>query len=248
MKKIITIFAVCIATAAFAFPAFAASQDWDQFVASMQQRENIKTTGPQILAQVSAQAPAVSDKELWKLSCSAPTAEQQAAASVALVNRWFPNGDPSQWEKVNGFFPPSSYTPLQIVAVNALFNAVTALSQIPDGKYAAAYLMNTFSQSALGMITFIETMPAPFRKTLDSLIAETGMQPEKWASTTIEGPYPFVPVYNWYTTYSNAVSNNFQFLNGWGGIAGSGPYAWDRVHGYIYQIMESGDNNFWLNN
>ena len=218
-----------------AVPAFAA-QNWDEFAARMEMKQQIKDKGPQIMAQVAAQAPALSDKELWKLSCSAPDVQQQAAASVALINKWFPNGDPSQWQQVTGFFPQTSYVPRQIVAINVLFNAVTALSQTPDGKMAAAYLLEMFQKSSLGMITFIGTMPAQFRKTLDALAADTGMIPEMWESKTIEGPYPFVPVYNGYTTYDRAVERNYQFIDGWGGIAANGSYAWDRAHGYIYQV------------
>ena len=93
-------------------------------------------------------APAGSDAELFALSMNAPSAETRAAAGAALVKKWFPDGDPANWEKVNGFMSAGSYVPRQIVAVNALYNAVTALSELPDGKYAAAWLMTRFASTS----------------------------------------------------------------------------------------------------
>ncbi|MEG1823323.1 MAG: hypothetical protein RRY12_05835 [Cloacibacillus sp.] len=241
MKKINSVIALAMLAAAFFAVQAEAAQSWDQFVQQMEMQQKIKSEGPQYLATIAAQAPAGSDMELWKLSCSAPDLATRAAASVALVNRWFPNGDPAQWQQVTGFFPQTSYIPRQIVAVNAIFNAVTALSQMPEGKFAAAYLMTRFGQSSMGRLVFIDTTSAAFRKTLDNLIAETAMT-GFWGSSTIEGPYPFVPVYNGSVTMNRAISNNYQFLDGFGGIATMGPYAWDRVHGYVYQIIEPGEH------
>lgn len=236
MKKIFVLMLAAALAAVFCGAA-AAGDDWDTFVAQMENRQKIKSEGPAFYDQIALLAPAGSERELWELSCSAPNLQTRAAASAALVKKWFPEGDPANWQQVTGFFPPASYVPRQIVAVNALFNAVTALSQMPEGKYAAAYLMRQFAQSSMGKLIFIDNMPAPFRKTLDSLLAETDMG-GYWASSKIEGPYPFVPVYNGVRTYDYAMSRGFQFLNGFGGIAESGPYAWDRANGFVYRLVD----------
>lgn len=245
MKKLIALMTAAVLAAAFCGTAFA-GDDWDTLVAQMESRQKIKTEGPAFLAQIALLAPSGSDRELWELSCSAPAVQTRAAASAALVKKWFPEGDPANWQQVKGFFPPSSYVPRQIVAVNALFNAVTALSQMPEGKYAAAWLMRQFAQSSMGKLIFIDNMPAPFRKTLDELIAETGMG-GYWASSKIEGPYPFVPVYGGVRTYDYAVSRGLQFLDGFGGVSVSGPYAWDRARGAVYRIVDPSANKIWDN-
>ena len=224
-----------------------ADSQWDQFVAQMDNQSKIKNSG-EIVTQLAAQAPQVSSAELWKLSCSAPTPQQQASASLALVARLFPDGDPSQWQQVSGFFPPSSYVPTQLVAVNALFNAVTAMTQMPEAVFGAAWLMNRFSQSSAGMLTFIDNMPQHFRTTMNSLIAQTGLQ-GIWTSSTIEGPWPFVPVFEYTITDSIAFSNNYQFLNGFGQLAGFGSYAWDRARGNLYKVVSGGEgNSIFMNN
>lgn len=243
MKKIIALVTLTAALAAVFCGAVLAA-DWDAFVAQMESRGKIKSEGPAFLERIALLAPEGSERELWELSCSAPSLQTRAAASTALVKKWFPEGDPANWQRVTGFFPPSSYVPKQIAAVNALFNAVTALSQMPDGKYAAAYLMRQFAQSSMGKLVFIGNMPAQFRKTLDSLIAETDMGGD-WTSDKIEGPYPFVPVYNGVRTYDYAVSRGLQFLDGFGGISASGPYAWDRARGTVYRIVDPSANTIW---
>ena len=237
MKKTFVI-AVMVLTAFWALPALAAS-DWDSFVAQMESEQRLKTDGPVIVAQVAQMAPQATDKELWNLSCNAPSVETRAAASVALVNKLFPSGDPSRWQEVQGFFPPQSYIPLQLVAVNALYNAVTALSQMPNGKLGAAYLMTQFGKSAIGKLYFVDNMPSQFRKTMDTLVAETPLAGD-WSSETIEGTAQIVPVYN-NVIVASAVqdNNNFQFINGMGLVANEGPYSWDRAHGYIYKLVRS---------
>lgn len=247
MKKMIAL-AAALTTLLAAGAAFAqeASQPagWDQFVAQMAQQQQIKN-GEAIVEQLAAAAPQVSDKELWKLSCSAPDLRTQAAASLALVKKLFPNGDPSQWENVSGFFPPSSYMPLQLVAVNALFNAVTAMTDMTgdqEALYGAAWLMTQFGKSSSGKLIFIDNMPQHFRTTLDKLIAATNL-PGLWSSSKIEGPWPFVPTYQGTIPDSLAFGNNYQFLNGWGQIANFGGYAWNRAQGYVYQVISSDDND-----
>ena len=234
MKKTFVI-AVMVLSAFWALPALAAS-DWDSFVAQMESEQRLKTDGPVIVAQVAQMDPQATDKELWNLSCNAPSVETRAAASVALVNKLFPSGDPSRWQEVQGFFPPQSYIPLQLVAVNALYNAVTALSQMPNGKLGAAYLMTLFGKSAIGKLYFIDNMPAQFRKTMDTLVAETPLAGD-WSSETVEGPWPFVPAENFNICTSAVQANSdFQYLNAMGQIAKTGPYAWDRVTGGVYKV------------
>ncbi|MDO5115617.1 MAG: hypothetical protein Q4D58_05920 [Synergistaceae bacterium] len=243
MKKTAAL-VILLLTALICCGAASADDRWDKMVAQMESREKIRNEGPAFLSQIALLAPAGSDAELWRLSYSAPSLQTAAAAGVALVKKWFPDGDPANWEEVVGFFPSNSYVPRQLVAVNALFNAVSALSRMEEGKYAAAWLMLRFGESSRGRLIFIYNMPEQFRKTLDRLIAETSM-PGYWESDKIEGPWPFVPRYNGTVLYDRAVTENYQFLNGMGGIAGSGPYAWDRARGFVYRVIDP-NNSIWI--
>lgn len=223
-----------------------ADEKWDSFVAEMEARIKIKEEGKAIFNSFAMLAPEGDAVALWRISCGDGDARRRAAASSALVQKWFPGGDPAEWEQVNGFFPSNSYVPMQIVAMNALFNAVEALSELPDGKFAAAWLMLRLGESSRGKLLFVDTMPARFREVLDRLVAETSM-PGDWQSSRIEGPYPFVPVYNGTVLFDRAVTEGYQFLDGHGGLAANGPYAWDRANGYLYRVVDPSEFDIELN-
>ncbi|MBQ9882504.1 MAG: hypothetical protein IJM42_07855 [Synergistes sp.] len=227
-----------------ALPAAAADPaGWDEFVEREMAREKIREEGPGYFSRTALLAPEGSDAELWQLSLAAPTPEVRAAAACALVNKWFPDGDPANWEAVRGFLPASSYVPKQIVAVNALFNAVDALRYSQEGKYAAAWLMMRFASSSRAKLLFIEEMPQYFRNVLDELLAEVKM-PGDWSSKKIEGPYPFVPLYDGIRTVNYAITNGLQFIDGTGGLASFGYYAWDRANGLVYRVEDPGNHIF----
>ena len=245
MKKFIALAAAALVAMSGTPSAAPADTCWDEFVAREAEREKIHAEGPEYFSKIALLAPQGGDAELWRLSCSAPTQEMRAAASAALVKKWFPGGDPANWESVTGFFPSSSFTPKQLVAVNALFNAVDALSRVEGGKYSAAWLMTRFAKSSRAKLCFIDEMPEYFRKVLDDLIAETKM-PGDWSSSRIAGPYPFVPLYGGERSMSYATANGLQFLDGAGAVANFGPYAWYRARGFVYRIVDRSDRGFWL--
>ena len=143
MKKIIAALAAAL-VAVFSCGAAFADAEWDAFVAEMESRMKIKEEGEAAYTRIALLAPAGSDAELFELSMNAPSVDTRAAAGAALVKKWFPDGDPANWEQIDGFTSPGSFVPRQIVAVNALYNAVTALSELPDGNYAAEYSPEIF--------------------------------------------------------------------------------------------------------
>lgn len=242
MKKIIAALAAAL-VAVFSCGAAFADAEWDAFVAEMESRMKIKEEGEAAYTRIALLAPAGSDAELFKLSMNAPSVETRAAAGAALVKKWFPDGDPANWEQIEGFTSPGSYVPRQIVAVNALYNAVAALTDLPDGKYAAAWLMTRFGSTSRAKLIFIDSMPAQFRETLDRLIAETGM-PGAWETTRIEGPWPFVPVFNGWVRRERAITEGYQFFDGFARAASNGQYAWDRVNGFVYRVYDPSDVDY----
>ena len=242
MIKIIAALAAAL-VAVFSCGAAFADVEWDAFVAEMESRMKIKEEGEAAYTRIALLAPAGSDAELFELSMNAPSVDTRAAAGAALVKKWFPDGDPANWEQIDGFTSPGSFVPRQIVAVNALYNAVTALSELPDGKYAAAWLMTRFGSTSRAKLIFIDSMPAPFRETLDRLIAETGM-PGAWETTRVEGPWPFVPVFNGWVRRERAITEGYQFFDGFGGAASNGQYAWDRANGFVYRVYDPSDVDY----
>ena len=98
-------------------PVFAASA-WGTFTAEMEKRSKIKDTGAAVIADMLDIAPQGTEAELWnKLWDGEP--RWRAAAAVSLINRVFPQGDPSRWQEVSGFVPQRSVQPRQLMARDA---------------------------------------------------------------------------------------------------------------------------------
>lgn len=234
-----------VAISLFSAPVFASS-DWDTFTAEMEKRSKIKDTGAAIVADMLDIAPQGSESELWnKLWDGEP--RWRAAAAVALINRMFPQGDPSRWQEISGFVPQRSVQPRQLMAMDAFFVAVDSLRQIPDGVWGSAYLLFLFGKSGMGKVMFIEEIPEGMDQVLNDVIAFTGLQGD-WSIKKIRGRLPVLPIYRGYITRDTADSRNMQYLDGYGSIASNGRYAWDRDRGYVYEVVEDNlDRNIWIN-
>lgn len=245
MKRITTMLCALALAVCFCTAAAAASLDWDSAVAWLNEKEKIYSYGPELFEKTASQAPDEDEATLWEISCGAQLPEERAAASAALVKELFPDGDPSRWEEVNGFFPTGTYVPRQLVAVNALFNAVTEFMRIEDGKYTAAWLMKEFVKSSRARVIFIDNMPEEFRETLDSLLAQVNMG-GAWESSKVQGPYPFVPKYGGVRTTAYAADYGLQFMDGMCGVArstGFGYFGWDRANGRLYRLVDHSEGD-----
>ena len=240
--KSIVIVLLAVTIGLFASPFFAAS-DWDTFTAEMEKRSKIKDTGAAIVADMREIAPQGTDIELWhKLWEGEP--RWRAAAAVALIDRIFPQGDPSKWEEVSGFASNRSVQPRQLIAIDALFVAVDSLRQMPDGIWGSAYLLQQFGKSGWGKVMFIEEIPYGFDQTLKDVISTTGLTGD-WSIKRIRGKMPLLPIYRGYITRNSADSRNLQYLDGYGSISSNGRYAWDRDRGYIYEVVDN-DRDIWV--
>lgn len=226
--------------AASAVGAFAASRTWEEFVAREANRERISTSGVAVLNDVRKSAPQGTEYEIWQQLWSGD-ARSRAAAGVALVDRMFPNGDPSRWEEVNGILPERSFQPRQLMAMDGLFCAMSALKELPDGVYASAFLLEQFGKSSRGKLIFIDDTPAEARKIIDDVVAGAGLIKDYWTSSKVRGHMPFLGTYQGTITRNLAESRQMQFLDGFGGVSGNGSYAWDRDRGYLFQVREDCD-------
>lgn len=242
--KLLILAILTITVLLFSVPLFAAS-DWDTFVAEMERRDRIKDTGSAIVSDMLDIAPQGSEAELWnKLWEGEP--RWRAAAAVALINRIFPEGDPSRWQEVSGFIPQRSVQPRQLIAMDAFFVAVESLRNIPDGIWGAAYLLDLFGKSGMGKVMFIEEIPEGMDKVIGDVVIETGL-PGDWSVKKSRGKLPLLPVYRGYISRSSADSRNMQYLDGYGSVAANGRFAWDRDRGYVYEVVEDGsDIDVWI--
>ena len=236
IKKTGAALALTIAMLVCAAPLYAASS-WDDLVAGMEQQEETREKGQALIAQLRAEAPVASETQLWNALWTGD-AKSRAVNAIALMDKIFPGGDPSRWERVQGFLSNTSYQPRQPAGIDALFVAAASLNSMEGGEWSAAYLLSTFGKSARGRILFVEETPAEIRTVLDSVIAKTGLRGD-WSTVRTRGSMPFVPVYRGYISRDGAESRQLQYLDGLGSIANNGRYAWDRNRGYLYQVVEN---------
>ncbi|MDO4988401.1 MAG: hypothetical protein Q4E17_05200 [Synergistes sp.] len=238
MKKISAVLLTIGLSLMLCTASCASEETWDTFVYRMECREKIESVGKPYFEQTALLAPQGNIYQLWKISCSDSVPERRASASAALVKALFPDGDPSRWQEVSGFFPQGSYIPKQLIAVNALFNAIIELGRAEgDGKFAAAYLLKQFGKSSAGRLYFIDTTTEEIRKAVDTITAETNM-PGDWSTTEIKGTMPFVRYFDGARTRDYVEFNKMQYIDGSGRISENGLYAWDRRTGRIYIIAE----------
>lgn len=236
-KKILTVMLAVALAAVFAAPLYAASQTWDELVAGLVQQEQTAEKGAALLQQLRSEAPAASETQLWN-ALWVGDVRSRAIAGVALIDKIFPGGDPSKWERVQGFLSSRSYQPRQLAGIDALFVAVASLNSLEDGEWSAAYLLSMFGKSARGRIYFVEEMPAEMRPVLDSVIAKTGLKGD-WSTKRTRGKMPFLPIFRGVISRDGAESRQLTYIDGLGSIANNGRYAWDRDRGYIYEVVET---------
>lgn len=242
--KYIAVILLVLTISFFSAPVFASS-DWDAFTAEMEKRSKIKDTGPALVADMLDIAPQGTEMELWnKLWDGEP--RWRAAAAVALINKMFPEGDPSRWQEISGFVSKSSVVPRQLMAMDALFVAVDSLRELPDGVWGSAYLLSLFGNSGMGKVMFIEEIPEGMDQVLEEIISATGLTGD-WSVKKIRGKLPLLPSYRGYVTRDTADFRNMQYLDGYGSIAANGEYVWDRDKGYVYKVIEdSSGRDAWV--
>lgn len=243
MKRIFIVAVLIISFALLpAYAVFAASS-WEELVAGLEKREAVRSRGSEFLAGLKMEAPQGAELDLWKmLWVGGP--RDRAAAGVALMDRIFPGGDPGRWEYAGGFMGGGSFKPRQLAGMDAFFVTVAALDAIDGGEWAAAFLLDLFSNSARGMTYFIDQMPRGLQAPIASVVAKTGIS-GNWSPRVTRRPLPLLPVFGGNISRGTVESRQWQYLDGSGRIAGNGYYAWDRDRGYLYQVTERSDRFWW---
>ncbi|MGI6442820.1 MAG: hypothetical protein ACOXZX_03190 [Synergistaceae bacterium] len=235
MKKTIIIVMSFLITTIIVTPSLSSSR-WDEFVTKSIEYERIQELGIPVINNLKEATVQQNEIELWEQLWQGDPA-LRCKAGLALMDRIFPNGDPSRWQEVDGFLSISNRQPRQLAGIDAFFVVVSAIRDLPDGVWASAYILEKFGKSTRGRMYFIDDTTPEIRAVLDDVINKTGLKGD-WSSTIIRGHTPFLPRYNGYISMSRAMDKHMVFINGHGAIAGNGNYSWDRDGGYIYEISE----------
>lgn len=181
---------------------------------------------------------------LWKKLFNGPFSnhEDRIGAGLALVDRIFPNGDPSRWEQVSGFLEGLE-VPRSLAAADAvLFTAYLAVETLPspDGMWLAYVLMEPFFRSDAARIAFGRTCPHPVAGMMDKMTKAGVSPPEGWPE-----PFEVVGFMPIGAPVSGSVDLDQVALYGMWRLDSNGriradakSLAWDRTEGAIYRISQ----------
>lgn len=200
-------------------------------------------------AELLGEASQVSPRERWRrLVKGEPTAREQAAEALALVEELFPDGDPANWDDVKGFWLPAD-VPKPLAAFDAVFLGVEALLSMEDPRapWAARWLAERLAVSDRARTAAFRTAPGEVRRMLEAL-AEVAPPPPTggWPSGVAKGDLPYARAASGWITEARATMEGMTFLDASGvPKGGTGPYAWDRERGRLYRVVFDEDR-IWI--
>jgi hypothetical protein len=218
----------------------AAYADWiDTYSARYKAMEEGERQALALKEALLAEAPDLKPYELWRSLWGDLSLREKASRAMAVIEALYPEGDPSRWEEVGGFFLPQE-VPKSLVALDAVFVAAQSLAQLDDegSPWLARSLLIDLSRSRWARHHFMRTAPKEYPSIVRAIDAVTGLPPVGgWPMGEIEGELPLArPVHGW-ITIATAMSEEMLFLDASGRPTGNhGPYAWDRRRGRIYNV------------
>jgi len=185
--------------------------------------------------------------DLWRSIRDEGTPSRlRAANGLALIRLLFPEGDPSQWESVSGFWHPQM-VPKPLAAFDAVYYTSLALLDLEErsAPWLAQRILEDLRSSSRSAHLAIRTAPREYENMIEKLEALTGLPPVGgWPKAEIKGELPFAHPARSVVTYSYAMLREMIFLNSAGQPASGGPYAWDRERGRVYRVVEPADGFF----
>lgn len=238
MKRMLSVLFLVTCVVLTVTPAGAVpSKTWDEYVMEVNRKDKVTLEGPKVLEKYTQE----SNKSEYELWCSLRDKHGRADAvtAVTMINKMFPNGDPSRWNEVTGFIR-NSMRPRQLMAIDAFFAALDALSRSDEDIWGAALLLQKFCKSSRGKFMFIDTMPKEARPILDRIVAKTGIK-SVWKTSKFKGNLPLCPRYRGIKSRSLVIKYDMQYIDGAGRVASHGTYAWDRDRGYFYYVKDMGN-------
>jgi hypothetical protein len=228
----------------------AAAGTIEEWAAAIEARDAGMARAGVLRAELLSRAGEIPPIERWRdLVGGQGSAEERAGNALALVERLFPDGDPSRWEEVKGFWLPSD-VPLPLAALDAVFYGAKALLSMQDGRapWLARSLVEALASSDRARTVAFRTAPAEVRGLLEDLAVQAPPPPVGgWPSGIARGNLPFAHAVSGWITESRATMQGMAFLNASGvPVGGMGLYAWDRERGRLYRVLDSEHRKIWL--
>ncbi len=243
------LFLVALAAACLLGSKTAAAGPLEDWAAAIEARDAGMAQVEGFKAELLEEASQVSQLERWRrLVRGEPTAREQAAEALALVEELFPGGDPANWDDVKGFWLPSD-VPKPLAAFDAVFFGVEALLSMEDPRapWTARWLAERLAVSDRARTAAFRMAPGEVRGMLETL-AEVAPPPPTggWPSGVAMGDLPYARAASGWVTEGRATVEGMTFLDASGvPKGGTGPYAWDRKRGRLYRVVFDEDR-IWI--
>ena len=248
MRRIKAWMGIVLLVLAAAAPA--AAGPLEEWAAAIEARDAGMAQAGTLRAELLSRAQEIPAVERWRnLVRGQGSADEQAGNALVLVEKIFPDGDPSRWEEVKGFWLPSD-VPLPLAALDAVFYGAKALLSMQDARapWLARFLVEALASSDRARTVALRTAPAEVRGLLEDLAVQAPPPPVGgWPSGIARGNLPYAHAVRGWITETRAAMEGMTFLNAAGvPVGGAGVYAWDREKGKIYRVLDSEPHRIWL--
>lgn len=242
LKKIIYYFLAFSLLFSLYVPRINASEkSFDELYSSYLNSSNWEKNAGELLSELKLKADKKTGYDLWRtLWNESIDPEKRAANAIKLIDELYPDSDIRRWNDVEGFWYPG-IIPKPLAAIDAVY--VASLELVRMDRKGSAWLarnfLNDLSRSSRARYHFMKTAPAEYLSIIN-MLKDKEMNPVigNWTEPEVKGKLPLAVPVRGYVGNNWAVSRNFTFLNGSGQIVNMGNYAWDRIRGRIYRVID----------
>jgi hypothetical protein len=224
----------------------AADRSFDDIFNNYEQRSTWDKQAKELENELASIADGISGYDLWKTLWSDNiSSEKRAANALKLAYELFPGSDLRRWEDIEGFWYPG-IIPKPLASIDAVYVAASKLVTIdkPGAAWLARNMLNDISRSSRTRYHFMKTAPEEYAYIIE-VLENKGMKPVigSWTVPDIKGKLPLAgPVRGERGLEWALMHRNLSFLNASGQISSRGRYAWDRVNGRLYRIIDRNRN------
>jgi hypothetical protein len=217
------------------------ASEFDDLFILYEIKEAGESEGLKLHERLLKQAPeGIPQYEMWKSLFSENLSdEEKASIALKLVDDIFPEGDPSQWDAVEGLWIPQ-LMPKPLAALDGLYMAMQSLLSMDEegAPWLARDLFLRLYKSRGARFYGIRTVPIEVLDILEKLKARAPLPPiGGWPNPQIIGRLPFARKIYGCISVDTALMYNMTFLDSYGRPrGGAGVFAWDRARGRIFHV------------
>ncbi len=208
----------------------------------------LSEAGKKLETELLQKADPLEDKILWDSLWESDTLpEIKIANALSIIHSLYPEGDPSRWDDVSGFWNPSQ-VPKSLAAVDAVYVAVLNLLEKPESSahWLARDLFGALISSSRAKFYFVSQCPSEYIQIRERFESMSIRPPfGRWPDASVQGNLPLANPVMGIISENAAGSRGYFSLDAYGVPSSGGSFAWDREGGKLYRIrLSEGDGGF----